>query len=194
MKLCAIGLIVCCSHVYAQSFVNNPVASQAASQNAANAVAISQSITANASRTDSTSCIPMILVGDAQVFYIDPKEGHAPSWYSGKYDRSPSFQANTLPFGNVDSIQSRTERMQIEPWSNGNVEAMKIASSSSSSSASSYVNQWSENGKTTTESTAETEVTVNGKTYRTFKHDIQTTPNQPPQEPQSYNERIILCR
>jgi hypothetical protein len=35
---------------------------------------------------------------------------------------------------------------------------------------------------------------VNGKTYRTFKHDIQTTPNQPPQEPQSYNERIILCR
>jgi hypothetical protein len=193
MKLCAIGLIICCSQVYAQSsFVNNPVAAAAASQNAANAVAISQSI-ATGSRTDGTSCLPMVLVGEPQLTYIDPKEGYAPSWHSGKYDRAPEFQANNVGSGAVDPIKSHTASMQTQPWSNGDVAAMKIASSSSSSSASSYVSQWSSNGKTTTETGTETEVTVNGKTYRTFEHDINTTPVSP-QQPQTYNEWIILCR
>jgi hypothetical protein len=193
MKLCAIGLIVCCSHVCAQSFVNNPVAAAAAAQNVANTVAIDQSI-AVVSRTDNTACIPMILVGDPQVVYIAPREGHEPSWHPEKYNSAPPFQANTLPPSTVERNQSRTDSMKAQPWENSNAATMKIASTSSNSSSSSYVSQWSSNGKTTTESSAETEVTVNGKIYRTFQHDIQTTPSPTPQEPQSYNERIILCR
>jgi hypothetical protein len=195
MKLFAIGLFVCCAQANAQAVITNPAAVALSAQNAANALAVQQSVAANASRADTSSCVPLILVGQPEVFYIDPKEGHAPSWHSGNYDRSLPFQAGTWSGEVPETIQNRTNSMQTQPWANSDATTMKIASTSSSSaSASSFVNQWSSNGRTTTESQEQTEVTVNGKTYRTFKHDINTTPPEPTMEPQSYNERVILCR
>jgi hypothetical protein len=84
---------------------------------------------------------------------------------------------------------SRTD--QIASGSNV-VQKIASSSSSSSSSSSATVRSWSEKGKTTTESSAESEVTVNGKTYRTFKHELKTTPE--PVEPESYNGTVYYCR
>lgn len=137
------------------------------------------------------SCTPIIVQVSAPSYaYVEPKSGYAPKWKSDSFDRPAPFSATASMGNSFPVANDRTGDMQSSAWSNADAATQKIAASSSSafsssssnsssSSASSTVRSWNENGQGMTESTEETEVTVNGKTYKTFKHELKPTNIEP---------------
>jgi hypothetical protein len=176
-----------------QTFTGMPAAYAVMSEQSAVSAAGAQQALTILSRSDNTACMPMVMVGGPEVFFISPESGHAPSWQPSPYDRPLPFQAqNWPPQGDIEDLQQHTGKMQAPSWSDANAVTQQIASSSSAS-ASSTVSQWENNGLKVIATTRETEVTVNGKTYRAYQQDINKV-SMPPKEPQIFNERVIFCR
>ncbi|WP_156992279.1 hypothetical protein [Paraburkholderia oxyphila] len=123
------------------------------------------------------TCTPIIVqVAMPSYNYVEPESGYAPSWQSGSFDRAPPFSAPPSWQGSMPNASGQTSTMHTSAWTNADSATQMIASSAtySSASASSTVNSWTdESEKTTTESTAESTITVNGKTYRSYKHELK---------------------
>lgn len=188
---------VACTPAFAQVF-NNPSTVTPFAQVQANGVLIDNIAGADfAQRVASDRCIYVREVDNKPKYYLPPQPGHnlpfSADDYIGKLSNGWGLYADTFVPQMRKPLWSDTGLKTSQIASGSNL-TQKIASSSSSSSSSSSatVRSWSENGKTTTESSAESEVTVNGKTYRTYKHELNTTPQ--PVEPESYNGTVYYCR
>ncbi|WP_156992744.1 hypothetical protein [Paraburkholderia oxyphila] len=137
------------------------------------------------------SCTPiMVQVAMPSYKYVEPEKGYAPSWQSSSFDRAPPFSAPAPWQGSSPGANGRTDSMQTSAWANADGATQNIASSANSSSASSTVNAWiDENGNATSETTAESTITVNGKTYRSYKHELKkATP------PELQTRALYYCR
>jgi len=139
------------------------------------------------------TCTPIIVqIAMPGYEYVVPESGYAPSWQSSSFDRPPPFAASAPWQGSVPSASEQTSTMRTSAWTNADSTTQKLASSASSSSAnaSSTVNSWiDESGKEATESTTESTVTINGKTYRSYKQELKrTTP------PVVQTRALYFCR
>lgn len=122
-------------------------------------------------------CTPIpVRVAIPSYEYIEPKKGYAPSWFTGQFYRALPFQATPVWQGQTFSDGTHTNTIKEDTWPNADTKVQRIAETSTSTSATSTVRSWSENGKTHTESEQQSEVTINGKTYRYYEHHFSTTP------------------
>jgi hypothetical protein len=121
------------------------------------------------------TCTPILVqVAMPSYQYVEPESGYALSWQSSSFDRAPLFSAPAPWQGSLPSAHERSNGMQTSAWANADSATQKIASSAVSSSGSSTVNSWiDENGKMTTEATAQSTLKVNGKTYRSYKEALK---------------------
>jgi hypothetical protein len=139
------------------------------------------------------TCTPIIAqVAMPNYKYVEPENGYEPSWQSSSFDRMAPFAAPAPWQGSVPNAADKTDSMQTSAWTNADATTQTIASSanSSSASASSRVRSWiDENGKAMTETTTESTITVNGKTYRSYKHELKrATP------PELQTRSLYYCR
>ncbi|AOR70564.1 hypothetical protein BBJ41_23825 [Burkholderia stabilis] len=194
MRIFLVALLLVSAQAAAQSVFQNPAVFVILSeQTAANAVSVQQALT-TLGRADNTACAPMMMIGDPQMIYMMPEEGHAPSWQSPVYGRGTPFEAQNGPHptGKTVGAMQHAEDMQTQPWSDSSAITQKIAGDSSLSAAD-RVSDWQRNGLTSIETARATEVTVNGKTYRAYRDDINRSA-QPVIEPQIYTQRVVFCR
>jgi hypothetical protein len=194
MRIFLVALLLYGTQAAAQSVFQNPAVFVILSeQNLANAASVQQALT-TLGRPDNTACVPMMMVGDPQMIYMMPEEGHAPSWQSPVYGRGAPFEAQSGPAstGKTVGAMQRAEDMRTQPWSDSSAITQKIAGESSLS-ASARVSGWQRNGLNTIETAPATEVTVNGRTYRTYREDLNRAA-RPAVEPQIYTQRVVFCR
>jgi len=194
MRIFLVALLLVGTQAAAQSVFQNPAVFVILSeQTLANAASVQQALT-TLGRPDNTACVPMVMVGDPQMIYMMPEQGHAPSWQSPVYGRGAPFEAQNGPHptGKTVGAMQRADDMQTQPWSDSSAITQKIAGESSLS-ASARVSDWQRNGLNTIETAPATEVTVNGKTYRAYREDLNKTA-RPVVEPQIYTQRVVFCR
>ncbi|MEN2473335.1 hypothetical protein D1006_21050 [Burkholderia stabilis] len=194
MRIFLVALLLISAQAAAQSVFQNPAVFVILSeQTAANAVSVQQALT-TLGRADNTACAPMMMVGDPQMIYMMPEEGHAPSWQSPAYGRGTPFEAQNgpAPTGKTIGAMQHAEDMQSQPWSDGSAITQKIAGESSLSAAD-RVSDWQRKGLNTIETARAEDVTVNGKTYRAYREDINRS-TKPVIEPQIYTQRVVFCR
>jgi hypothetical protein len=190
MKSAVLGLLAICAPVFAQSTFTNAGGVLFSTQNAANLVALQQSAGVLGSRDDVSRCLPSGKLGDVQVFYIEPQEGHAPSWRQGDYDRGVTFRASA-PSANIPATMNRqTQDMQTQPWANASAATTGISGGSTSQAWSSVTTS---NWGNAVPSAPTTVTGGNGKAYRTYGGQLQG-PLATPVEPQRYSDGIIFCR
>ncbi|WP_063552026.1 hypothetical protein [Burkholderia territorii] len=194
MRIFLIVLLLVGTQAAAQSVFQNPAVFVILSeQTLANAASVQQALT-TLGRPDNTACVPMMMVGDPQMIYMMPAEGHAASWQSPVYGRGAPFEAQNgpTPTGKTMGAMQHAQDMQTQPWSDSSAITQKIAGESSVS-ASARVSDWQSKGLNTIETAPATEVTVNGKTYRTYREDLNQAA-RPVVEPQIYTQRVVFCR
>ncbi|MDN7902860.1 hypothetical protein QZM18_01805 [Burkholderia diffusa] len=194
MRIFLVALLLVGTQAAAQSVFQNPAVFVILSeQTLANAASVQQALT-TLGRPDNTACVPMMMVGDPQMIYMMPAEGHAPSWQSPVYGRGAPFDAQNgpTPTGKTIGAMQHAQDMQTQPWSDSSAITQKIAGESSVS-ASARVSDWQRKGLNTIETATATEVTVNGKTYRAYREDLNQTA-RPVVEPQIYTQRVVFCR
>ncbi|AXK63049.1 hypothetical protein [Burkholderia sp. IDO3] len=194
MRIFLVALLLYGTQAAAQSVFQNPAVFVILSeQTLANAASVQQALT-TLGRPDNTACVPMMMVGDPQMIYMMPEEGHAPSWQSPAYGRGTPFEAQNGPAstGKTVGAMQHAEDMQTQPWSDSSAITQKIAGESSVS-ASDRVSDWQRNGLNTIETARATDVTVNGKVYRPYNHELNH-PAGPVAEPQIYTQRVVFCR
>ncbi|KWF30257.1 hypothetical protein [Burkholderia pseudomultivorans] len=194
MRIFLVALLLYSAQAAAQAVFQNPAVFVILSeQTLANAASVQQALT-TLNRADNTACMPMMMVGDPQVIYMVPEAGHAPSWQSPVYGRGAPFDAQNgpAPTGKTIGAMQHAEDMQTQPWADSGAITQRIAGESSVS-ASSTVSDWQRAGLNAIETARADEVTVNGKTYRAYQHDINRSA-QPVVEPQVYTQRVIFCR
>ncbi|KAB0638818.1 hypothetical protein [Burkholderia latens] len=194
MRIFLVALLMYGTQAIAQSLFQNPAVFVILNeQTLANAASVQQALT-TLGRPDNTACVPMMMVGDPQMIYMMPEEGHAPSWQSPVYGRGAPFvaQSGPAPTGKTVGAMQHAEDMQTQPWSDSSAITQKIAGEPSVS-ASAQVDDWQRSGLATIETARATEVTVNGKTYRSYRNDLNQTA-RPAVEPQIYTQRVVFCR
>ncbi|HKT67674.1 hypothetical protein [Burkholderia sp. 22313] len=194
MRIFLVALLLVGTQAAAQSVFQNPAVFVILSeQTLANAASVQQALT-TLGRPDNTACVPMVMVGAPQMIYMMPEEGHAPSWHSPVYGRGAPFEAQNGPHptGKTVGAMQHANDMQTQPWSDSSAITQKIAGESSLS-ASARVSDWQRNALNTIETAPATEVTVNGKTYRTYREDLNQAA-RPVVEPQIYTQRVVFCR
>ncbi|AKM03491.1 MULTISPECIES: hypothetical protein [Burkholderia cepacia complex] len=194
MRIFLVALLLVSVQAAAQSVFQNPAVFVILNeQTAANAVSVQQALT-TLGRSDNTACAPMMMIGDPQMIYMMPEQGHAPSWQSPVYGRGAPFDAQKGPTstGKTVGAMQHAEDMQTQPWSDGSAITQKIAGESSMSAAD-RVNKWQRNGLDKVETARATDVTVNGKTYRAYRDDLNRSA-KPVIEPQIYTQRVVFCR
>ncbi|KVE10670.1 hypothetical protein KDW82_27700 [Burkholderia vietnamiensis] len=194
MRIFLIALLLYGAQAAAQSVFQNPAIIVILNeQTAANAASVQQALT-TLGRPDNTACVPMIMVGDPQVVYMVPEAGHAPSWQSPVYDRGAPFvaQAGPTPTAQDGRASQHADGMQSQPWSDSSALTQKIAGETSVS-ASTMVSDWQTNELNTIEIAHAAEVTVNGKTYRTYRTEVDRS-SRPVVEPQIYMRQVVFCR
>ncbi|MGR3908459.1 hypothetical protein Q3A80_15570 [Burkholderia sp. SR8] len=194
MRIFLVALLLYGTQAAAQSVFQNPAVFVILSeQTLANAASVQQALT-TLGRPDNTACVPMMMIGDPQMIYMMPEEGHAPSWQSPVYGRGAPFVAQNgpVPTGKPDGATQHAEDMQTQPWSDSSAITQKIAGASSVS-ASNRVDDWQINGLNRIEAARTTEVTVDGKTYRSYRDDLNRSA-RPVVEPQIYTKRVVFCR
>ncbi|WP_203236025.1 hypothetical protein [Burkholderia mayonis] len=190
MRNALLILAFCSGQALAQ--VNSSSQALLVEQSAANALSIPQTF-AMPPRAENAGCVPMVMMDDPQVTYIDPQEGHAPAWQSEHFDYTPAFEARSWSAPDaLRSAQHRTANMQAKPWPDADMTTKRIAESSHVT-ASGTVRQWNASEPATIERSTRREVTVNGKTYREFSTDAYMKNGQP-SEPLTFGVRIIFCR
>ncbi|UXU91556.1 hypothetical protein [Burkholderia sp. S-53] len=194
MRIFLVALLLVGMQAAAQSVFQNPAVFVILNeQTAANAVSVQQALT-TLGRSDNTACAPMMMIGDPQMIYMMPEQGHAPSWQSPAYGRGAPFEAKNGPTSTGKTVvaMQHAEDMQTQPWSDGSAITQKIAGESSMSAAN-RVNEWRRNGLDKVETARATDVTVNGKTYRAYRDDLDRSA-KPVIEPQIYTQRVVFCR
>ena len=194
MRIFLIALWLASVQAAAQSVFQNPAVFVILSeQTLANAASVQQALS-TLGRPDNTACAPMMMIGDPQMIYMMPEAGHAPSWQSPVYGRGAPFDAQNGPksTGKTVGAMQHTEDMQTQPWSDGSAITQKIAGESSMSAAD-QVNEWQRNGLDKVETPRAMDVTVNGKTYRAYRDDLNRSA-KPFVEPQIYTRRVVFCR
>ncbi|WP_041490903.1 hypothetical protein [Burkholderia cepacia] len=194
MRIFLVALLLYGSQAVAQSVFQNPAVFVILSeQTLANAASVEQALT-TLGRPDNTACVPMMMIGEPQMIYMMPEEGHAPSWQSPVYGRGAPFEAQNGPHptGKTIGAMQHAEDMQTQPWSDSSAITQKIAGESSLS-ASDRVNDWQRSRLNTIETARATEVTVGGKTYRSYREDLNQSA-RPVVEPQIYTQRVVFCR
>ncbi|OXJ31656.1 MULTISPECIES: hypothetical protein [Burkholderia] len=194
MRIFLVALLLYSAQAAAQSVFQNPaVFVILGEQTAANAVSVQQALS-TLGRADNTACAPMMMIGDPQMIYMMPEEGHAPSWQSPVYGRGAPFEAQKGPTstGKTIGAMQHAEDMQTQPWSDGSAITQKIAGESNVTAAD-RVSGWQRNGLGSIETAPATEVTVNGKTYRAYRDDLNRSA-KPVVEPQIYTQRVVFCR
>lgn len=194
MRIFLVALLLVGMQAAAQSVFQNPAVFVILNeQTAANAVSVQQALT-TLGRSDNTACAPMMMIGDPQMIYMMPEQGHAPSWQSPVYGRGAPFDAQKgpTPTGKTVGAMQHAEDMQTQPWSDGSAITQKIAGESSMSAAD-RVNEWQRNALDKVETARATDVTVNGKTYRAYRDDLNRSA-KPVIEPQIYTQRVVFCR
>ncbi|MGS0893942.1 hypothetical protein ACVBGC_15595 [Burkholderia stagnalis] len=188
------ALLLVSTQAVAQAVFQNPAVFVILNeQTLATAASIDQALT-TLSRADNTACAPMMLVSDPQMIYMMPEAGHAPSWQSPVYGRATPFDARNGPAstGKTVGAMQHADDMQTQPWSDSGALTQKIADASNAPS-SGTVDAWRNNGLDAVETARATEVIVNGKTYRTYRDDLNQSA-RPVVEPQIYTQRVIFCR
>ncbi|QVN21206.1 hypothetical protein [Burkholderia pyrrocinia] len=194
MRIFLVALLLVSVQAAAQLVFQNPAVFVILSeQTLANAASVQQALT-TLSRPDNTGCAPMMMIGDPQMIYMMPEEGHAPSWQSPVYGRGAPFNAQNgpTPTGKTVGAMQHAEDMQTQPWSDGSAITQKIAGESRVSAAD-RVSEWQRNGINRIETARATDVTVNGKTYRAYRDDLDRSA-KPVIEPQIYTRRVVFCR
>ncbi|WP_321790463.1 hypothetical protein [Burkholderia pyrrocinia] len=194
MRIFLVALLLVSVQAAAQSVFQNPAVFVILNeQTAANAVSVQQALT-TLGRSDNTACAPMMMIGDPQMIYMVPEQGHAPSWQSPVYGRGAPFEAQNGPTstGKTVGAMQHAEDMQTQPWADGSAITQKIAGESSVSAAD-RVREWQRNGLNKIETARATDVTVNGKTYRAYRDDLNVAA-KPVIEPQIYTQRVVFCR
>ena len=194
MRIFLVALLLVSVQAAAQSVFQNPAVFVILNeQTAANAVSVQQALT-TLGRSDNTACAPMMMIGDPQMIYMVPEQGHAPSWQSPVYGRGAPFAAQNgpTPTGKTVGAMQHAEDMQTQPWSDGSAITQKIAGEPSVSAAD-RVSEWRRNGLDRIETARATDVTVNGKTYRAYRDDLNGAA-KPVVEPQIYTQRVVFCR
>ncbi|MEN8517040.1 hypothetical protein [Burkholderia sp. RS02] len=194
MRIFLVAWLLVSVQAAAQSVFQNPAVFVILSeQTLANAASVQQALT-TLGRPDNTACVPMMMVGDPQMIYMMPEEGHAPSWRSPVYGRGAPFEAQNgpTPTGKTVGATQHAEDMQTQPWSDGSAITQKIAGESSMSAAG-RVSEWQRNELDRIETARATDVTVNGKTYRAYRDDLNRAA-KPVVEPQIYMQRVVFCR
>jgi hypothetical protein len=195
--------LLACSAAHAQLFSNPSTVTPFATVQATGIVLDQVSGAQFAQRTGIDRCRLLLRVDTSPKYFRPTQPGHSIPWASDANVPVGAYRYNVWNTYVWDAGPMAPTKGQ---WSGASTDTDAIAksdkaqriassstsSSSSSSSSSSTVSTWNNgNGKTTTESTAETSVTINGKTYRTFKHELNTTPE--PIEPQSYLDGAYYC-
>lgn len=194
MRIFLVALLLVGVQAAAQSVFQNPAVFVILNeQTLANAASVQQALS-TLNRPDNTACAPMVMIGDPQMIYMMPEEGHAPSWQSPVYGRGAPFQAQKgpVPTGKTVGAMQRTEDMRTLPWSDGSAITQKIAGASSVAAAE-RVSEWQLNGLDKIETARAEDVTVNGKTYRAYRDDLNGAA-KPVVEPQIYTQRVVFCR
>ncbi|MGU2438951.1 hypothetical protein ACTXHA_01005 [Burkholderia cenocepacia] len=194
MRIFLVALLLASVQAAAQSVFQNPAVFVILSeQTLANAASVQQALS-TLGRPDNTACAPMMMIGDPQMVYMVPEAGHAPSWQSPVYGRGAPFDAQTGPksTGKTVGAMQHTEDMQTQPWSDGSAITQKIAGESSVTAAD-RVNEWRHTGLDKIETVRASDVTVNGKTYRAYRDDLNGSA-KPVIEPQIYTQRVVFCR
>ncbi|MBJ9963568.1 hypothetical protein LGM43_06655 [Burkholderia seminalis] len=194
MRIFLVALLLVSVQAAAQSVFQNPAVFVILSeQTAANAVSVQQALT-TLGRADNTACAPMVMIGDPQMVYMMPEQGHAPSWKSPVYGRGAPFEAQNGPAstGKTVGAMQHAEDMQTQPWSDGSALTQKIAGESSVTAAN-RVSEWQRSGLDRIETARAEDVTVNGKTYHAYRDDLNTSV-KPVIDPQIYTQRVVFCR
>ncbi|WP_175682434.1 hypothetical protein [Burkholderia cenocepacia] len=194
MRIFLIALWLASVQAAAQSVFQNPAVFVILSeQTLANAASVQQALS-TLGRPDNTACAPMMMIGDPQMIYMMPEAGHAPSWQSPVYGRGAPFDAQNgpKPTGKTVGAMQHTEDMQTQPWSDGSAITQQIAGESSVTAAE-RVNAWRHAGLDRIETARASDVTVNGKTYRAYRDDLNGS-TKPVVEPQIYTQRVVFCR
>ncbi|OXI26846.1 hypothetical protein [Burkholderia sp. AU16482] len=194
MRIFLSALLLYGAQAAAQTVFQNPAVFVILNeQTAANAVSVQQALT-TLGRPDNTACVPMMMVGDPQVVYMVPQAGHAPSWQSPVYGRGAPFVAQAGPTPTTQGSRStqHADDMQTQPWSDSSALTQKIAGESAVS-ASTMVSDWQTNELNSIEIAHAEEVTVNGKTYRSYRTIVERS-SRPAIEPQIYTQRVVFCR
>lgn len=194
MRIFLVALLLVSTQATAQTVFQNPAVFVILNeQTAANAVSVQQALT-TLGRSDNAACVPMMMIGDPQMIYMVPERGHAPSWQSPVYGRGAPFEAQNgpTPMGKPVGATQYAGAMQAQPWSDSSAITQKIAGESRVS-ASNSVADWQRNELNTIETARAVEVTVNGKTYRSYRNDINQSV-RPAIEPQIYTQRVVFCR
>ncbi|WP_175821838.1 hypothetical protein [Burkholderia sp. BCC0419] len=194
MRIFLVALLLASVQAAAQSVFQNPAVFVILNeQTLANAASVQQALS-TLGRPDNTACAPMMMIGDPQMVYMMPEAGHAPSWQSPVYGRSAPFDAQNGPksTGKTVGAMQHTEDMQTQPWSDGSAITQKMAGESSVAAAN-QVNEWRHTGLDRIETARASDVTVNGKTYRAYRDDLNG-PAKPVIEPQIYTQRVVFCR
>ena len=194
MRIFLVALLLYGTQAAAQSVFQNPAVFVILSeQTLANAASVQQARTTRG-RPDNTACVPMMMIGEPQMIYMMPEEGHAPSWQSPVYGRGAPFVAQNgpTPTGKSAGEMQHAEDMQTQPWSDSSTITQKIAGESSLS-ASNRVDDWQSSGLNRIEAARTTQVTVNGKTYRSYRDDLNRSAPAAV-EPQIYTKRVVFCR
>jgi hypothetical protein len=194
MRLFFVALLLVSAQAAAQAVFQNPaVFVILGEQTLANAASVQQALT-TLGRADNTACMPMVMVGDPQMIYMVPEAGHAPPWQSPVYGRGAPFDARQgpIPTGRTAGAMQHAQDMQTQPWSDASALTQKIAEAPGVS-ASSTVGGWQSSGLDAIETARATDVTVNGRTYRAYRDEINQPPKPAP-DPQIYTQRVIFCR
>ncbi|RQV26754.1 hypothetical protein DF039_05030 [Burkholderia cenocepacia] len=194
MRIFLIALLLASVQAAAQSVFQNPAVFVILNeQTLANAASVQQALS-TLGRPDNTACAPMMMIGDPQMVYMMPEAGHAPSWQSPVYGRGAPFDAQNgpKPTGKTVGAMQHAEDMRTQPWSDGSTITQQIAGESSVTAAD-RVNEWRHTGLDRIETARASDVTVNGRTYRAYRDDLNGHA-QPVVEPQIYTQRVVFCR
>ncbi|KWH62143.1 hypothetical protein ACGTRS_06370 [Burkholderia semiarida] len=194
MRIFLVALLLASVQAAAQSVFQNPAVFVILSeQTLANAASVQQALS-TLGRPDNAACAPMMMIGDPQMIYMMPEAGHAPSWQSPVYGRGAPFDAQSgpRPTGKTVGAMQHAEDMRTQPWSDGSALTQKIAGEPAVTAAD-RVNAWRHTGLDRIETARASDVTVNGKTYRAYRDDLDGSA-KPVVEPQVYTQRVVFCR
>ncbi|MDF3094477.1 hypothetical protein SB394_18525 [Burkholderia sp. BCCIQ04A] len=194
MRIFLVALLLTSVQAAAQSVFQNPAVFVILSeQTLANAASVQQALS-TLGRPDNAACAPMMMIGDPQMIYMMPEAGHAPSWQSPVYGRGAPFDAQSgpRPTGKTVGAMQHAEDMRTQPWSDGSALTQRIAGEPAVTAAD-RVNAWRHTGLDRIETARASDVTVNGKTYRAYRDDLNGSA-KPVVEPQVYTQRVVFCR
>ncbi|MDN7697819.1 hypothetical protein R0290_16820 [Burkholderia semiarida] len=194
MRIFLVALLLTSVQAAAQSVFQNPAVFVILSeQTLANAASVQQALS-TLGRPDNAACAPMMMIGDPQMIYMMPEAGHAPSWQSPVYGRGAPFDAQSgpRPTGKTVGAMQHAEDMRTQPWSDGSALTQRIAGEPAVTAAD-RVNAWRHTGLDRIETARASDVTVNGKTYRAYRDDLDGSA-KPVVEPQVYTQRVVFCR